>query len=69
MLRKVSSSSYKKYKFVLFNDLLLYGSETLRGILTEKNRRYKIHRKIPLEEVRITHIACACHDVSFLDGN
>jgi hypothetical protein len=50
-LRKVCNGGPRKYKFVLFNDMLLYGTETLRGMLLDKTKKYKAHKKIPLEAV------------------
>ncbi|KAG5176461.1 hypothetical protein JKP88DRAFT_335179 [Tribonema minus] len=53
-LRKVCNGGPRKYKFVLFNDMVLYGTETLRGMLLDKTRqRYKAHKKIPLDECMV----------------
>ncbi|CAM9348282.1 unnamed protein product, partial [Phaeothamnion confervicola] len=53
-LKKVCNSGPKRYKFVLFNDMLLYGTETLRGMLLDKTtRKYKAHKRIPLDRMLV----------------
>jgi hypothetical protein len=67
-LRKVCNGGPRKYKFVLFNDMLLYGTETLRGMLLDKTKKYKAHKKIPLEAVsayltKHTILQCTAHSM------
>lgn len=52
-LKKVCYNGPRKYQFVIFNDMLLYGTETLRGMLMDKKKKYKAHKKVPLEEIMI----------------
>ncbi|CAM9738706.1 unnamed protein product, partial [Chrysoparadoxa australica] len=53
-LKKVCNNGPKKYKFVLFNDMLLYGTETLRGMLLDKTiKKYRAHKMIPLEDCMV----------------
>lgn len=51
---KVCSSGPRQYKLVLFNDMLVYGTEVMRVKLlkdTNRNsRRYKVHDKFPVHE-------------------
>lgn len=60
LLSKVSSGGPRPYKFVLFSDSLIYGTETMRAKLSRsidssgsEGRKYKIHRRIPCNEFLI----------------
>lgn len=39
--------------FVLFSDMLVYGTETMRAKLRMDNGKYKAHCRIPLDECLI----------------
>ncbi|CAM9631084.1 unnamed protein product, partial [Hapterophycus canaliculatus] len=50
---KVCNGGPRRYKFVLFSDMLVYGTETMRAKLQRDHRKYKaslVHRRIPLYE-------------------
>lgn len=51
-LLKLCNGGPRRYKFVLFNDTLVYGTETTRVklLMDSKHRKYKQHQRIPLRE-------------------
>eukprot|EP00752_Nemacystus_decipiens_P004215 g3852.t1 len=49
-LLKVSNGPPRRYKFVLFSDMLVYGTETIRAKIQRDHHEYKVHRRIPLCE-------------------
>lgn len=49
-LLKVCSGGPRRYKFVLFSDMLVYGTEIMRAKLLMDHRKYKAHRRVPLRE-------------------
>lgn len=60
LLYKVNSGGPRPYKFVLFSDSLIYGTETMRAKLSRsidstgsEGRKYKTHRRIPCNEFLI----------------
>lgn len=60
LLHKVNSRGPRPYKFVLFSDALVYGTETMRAKLSRsidssgsEGRKYKAHRRIPCNEFLI----------------
>ncbi|CAM9475612.1 unnamed protein product [Ectocarpus sp. 6 AP-2014] len=50
-LLKVCNGGPRRYKFVLFSHMLVYGTEaSLRAKLQRDHRKYKVHGRIPLHE-------------------
>lgn len=48
---KVCNGGPRRYKLVLFNDLLVYGTETMRvKLLMDNRRKYRQHQGIHLQE-------------------
>ncbi|CAM9605334.1 unnamed protein product, partial [Phaeothamnion confervicola] len=52
-LVKICRGGSKKLQFVLFNDVIVYGSETLRGKFGKQ--QYKLRRSIPLDRCFVAH--------------
>lgn len=45
-LLKVCNGGPRRYKFVLFSDMLVYGTETMRAKLQRDHRKYKVIKSL-----------------------